>query len=144
MTKSRGCNTASDRIYIENAVSRPHYYEYINLNPDGIIDDETIEGFGFGLQDSAYIREGYSDMDGPLPSDLRFNGCQRGPFNDIPRSEMQPIPHQPGMPYSQLYAQDAEGRRVKQALLTRERIMQENPLVDVNPERMAYRQMGFY
>jgi len=150
MTKSRGCNTASDRVYIENTVERPHYYEYINLNPDGINDDETIEGFGFGLQDAAYIREGFpngaSSSNGvfSLPSDLKFNGCQPGPFNNIPQSQMQSIPHQEGMPYSQLYAQDAENRRVKQALLTRESIMQENPLVDENPLRMTYRQMGYY
>ncbi len=36
MTKSAGCNTPEDRIYIENTVSRPHYYEYINLSPRGM------------------------------------------------------------------------------------------------------------
>ncbi len=59
MTKSAGCNTPEDRIYIENTVSRPHYYEYINLSPRGMLNDETIEGFGFGQQESAYIREGF-------------------------------------------------------------------------------------
>jgi hypothetical protein len=72
MTKSRGCNTPLDRIFVENAVSRPQYYEYINLSqytPTGEmipITDEYIEGyrqapvegFGFGQQESAYIREG--------------------------------------------------------------------------------------
>ncbi len=43
MTKSAGCNTPEDRIYIENTVSRPHYYEYINLSPRGMLNDETIE-----------------------------------------------------------------------------------------------------
>ncbi len=63
MTKSAGCNTPEDRIYIETTVSRPHYYEYINLSPRGMLTDETIEGFGFGQQESAYIREGFEQTE---------------------------------------------------------------------------------
>ena len=35
-TKSAGCNSAMDRVVVENAVSRPQYFEYIALNPQGL------------------------------------------------------------------------------------------------------------
>lgn len=36
MTKRAGCNSAEDRVMVENNVSRPQYMEYINLNAAGI------------------------------------------------------------------------------------------------------------
>lgn len=36
MTKAPGCNSAEDRIYVENNISRPRYFEYITLNPAGL------------------------------------------------------------------------------------------------------------
>jgi len=36
MTKRAGCNSASDRVVVENNVSRPQYMEYINLSAGGI------------------------------------------------------------------------------------------------------------
>ena len=36
MTKSAGCNSAEDRVVVENNVSRPQYMEYITLNASGI------------------------------------------------------------------------------------------------------------
>jgi hypothetical protein len=35
-TKRAGCNSAEDRVVVENAVSRPQYMEFINLNALGI------------------------------------------------------------------------------------------------------------
>lgn len=35
-TKNAGCNSAEDRIAVENAVSRPQYMEYVNLSANGI------------------------------------------------------------------------------------------------------------
>ena len=35
-TKRGGCNSASDRIEVENNISRPRYMEYITLSADGI------------------------------------------------------------------------------------------------------------
>ena len=39
MTKRAGCNNASDRVVVENNVSRPQYMEYINLNAAGVDGD---------------------------------------------------------------------------------------------------------
>lgn len=153
MTKSSGCNTASDRVWVENTVSRPHYYEYINLSPRGLLDDATIEGFGYGQQQAAYIREGfnqpppvtlgsraltnngygynvpvYESVD-DLPPDLRFNSSQPGPFNNMPLWSFNVVPQAFGMPYNQLYGQAAEQQRVKQALLMREAMLGENPII---------------
>jgi len=36
VTKSRGCNSATDRVIVENNVSRPQYMEYITLNSAGV------------------------------------------------------------------------------------------------------------
>lgn len=36
MTKRAGCNSAEDRIVVENNVSRPQYMEYITLSANGI------------------------------------------------------------------------------------------------------------
>ena len=35
-TKRAGCNSAEDRVMVENSVSRPQYMEYINLSANGI------------------------------------------------------------------------------------------------------------
>lgn len=35
-TKRAGCNSAVDRVLVENSVSRPQYMEYINLSANGI------------------------------------------------------------------------------------------------------------
>jgi hypothetical protein len=38
-TKRAGCNSAEDRVLVENAVGRPQYMEYIALNANGIKGD---------------------------------------------------------------------------------------------------------
>lgn len=35
-TKNAGCNSANDRVMVENDVTRPQYMEYINLSAQGI------------------------------------------------------------------------------------------------------------
>jgi len=77
-TKSAGCNSAEDRILIENQITRPQYIPYINLNIDGVTGDymydqdikktydRSIElndrlhtgGSGFGEQMSKFINQG--------------------------------------------------------------------------------------
>ena len=45
MTKSAGCNSAEDRVAVENAVSRPQYIEYLPLSANGVkghIYDNTM------------------------------------------------------------------------------------------------------
>lgn len=38
-TKRGGCNSATDRVEVENNVSRPQYMEYITLSANGIAGD---------------------------------------------------------------------------------------------------------
>ena len=38
-SKSAGCNSATDRVNVENNVSRPQYMEYITLSANGIAGD---------------------------------------------------------------------------------------------------------
>jgi hypothetical protein len=56
MTKQAGCNSAEDRVVVENSVSRPQYMEYINLNSSGIEGDiyagnEPYENSGYRTKD---------------------------------------------------------------------------------------------
>lgn len=38
-TKAPGCHSALDRVLIENQVTRPRYYTYIALSPEGLTGD---------------------------------------------------------------------------------------------------------
>lgn len=53
VTKSRGCNSALDRVTVENAVSRPQYAEYIGLNVQGGLNG-NIYGETAPYQNSVY------------------------------------------------------------------------------------------
>jgi hypothetical protein len=76
-TKSAGCNSALDRLHVENEVSRPQYIPYINLSMEGVTgewlyDDRFIgaqhqqqfaqdvhnNGGAFGQQLSSYVKPG--------------------------------------------------------------------------------------
>ena len=45
-TKTSGCNSAADRVIVENAL-RPQYFEYINLNDYGVRADMYGENMNF-------------------------------------------------------------------------------------------------
>jgi hypothetical protein len=69
-TKSAGCNSASDRLIVENEVSRPQYIPYINLSMEGVTgnslyaDDSKIpshhtyqhHGGAFGQQMASHVK----------------------------------------------------------------------------------------
>lgn len=70
-TKSAGCNSALDRLQVENEVSRPQYIPYINLSMEGITGEWLYDSTGparqrnshnnggtFGQQLSSTIRPG--------------------------------------------------------------------------------------
>lgn len=53
-TKAPGCNSAEDRILIENQIVRPRYYEYIGLSSTGLTGSDGMyvspyNGFGTGI-----------------------------------------------------------------------------------------------
>ena len=50
-TKSAGCNSAEDRVLVENTVSRPLYSDLISLNMQGVTGDI------YGQQDESSIEE---------------------------------------------------------------------------------------
>jgi hypothetical protein len=75
MTKSAGCNSALDRLHVENEVTRPQYIPYINLSMEGITGDWMYDkryedsqsnqyfmnnlhntGGAFGQQLSSYVK----------------------------------------------------------------------------------------
>jgi len=44
-TKREGCDSALDRVEIENNVSRPQYIQYVTLNAEGIRGGQQCEGY---------------------------------------------------------------------------------------------------
>ena len=58
-TKNAGCNSAEDRVGVENAVSRPQYMEYINLNAAGL--DGDIYGDTEARQKTILRQQGIKD-----------------------------------------------------------------------------------
>ena len=73
-TKQAGCNSAEDRVVVENSVSRPQYMEYINLNASG------IEGDVYGSQDSLWSGNEAYDNSGYRSRELRQTHSQTGQF----------------------------------------------------------------
>ena len=63
MTKRAGCNSAEDRVLVENSVSRPQYMEYINLNANGVQGD--IYGNTLGHHETG-VRDQMLDNTGNL------------------------------------------------------------------------------
>tara|TARA_Y100000389_G_scaffold150211_1_gene149740 strand:- start:7566 stop:8255 length:690 start_codon:yes stop_codon:yes gene_type:complete len=64
MTKRAGCNSAQDRVVVENNVSRPQYMEYVNLDASGIAADIYA---GSAPHQASLART--NDLKGMLPSD---------------------------------------------------------------------------
>jgi hypothetical protein len=59
-TKRAGCNSAEDRVVVENNVSRPQYMEYINLNANGIegnIYENTMGWVNAGCNNKFHDRQ---------------------------------------------------------------------------------------
>ena len=54
MTKRAGCNSAEDRVVVENNVSRPQYMEYVNLNAAGIASSDIWWYSTISARGSAY------------------------------------------------------------------------------------------
>lgn len=63
MTKRAGCNSADDRVVVENNL-RPQYLEYINLNANGI-GGHIYRGGG------GHSKEGFTQSDGRCPAPLK-------------------------------------------------------------------------
>ena len=59
-TKRAGCNSATDRIVVENDISRPQYMEYITLSPHGI--SGNIYGQTDQYQESVERRKEISNL----------------------------------------------------------------------------------
>ena len=61
-TKRAGCNSAMDRVAVENTVTRPQYMEYIQLNADGIQGPTTLMagGVATGLEIAGQQLENYN------------------------------------------------------------------------------------
>ena len=89
MTKRAGCNSAMDRVSVENNVSRPQYIEYINLNAAGIDGDIYGPGPASGNAIQARRQQQVSAVTGQFGNTVAHgNGlavqssCQSGATNN--------------------------------------------------------------
>lgn len=62
--KTAGCQSALDRVLVENQVSRPRYYTYIALSPRGLTGDIYNEGSGPEYLQQPLMVEPYHKMMG--------------------------------------------------------------------------------
>jgi hypothetical protein len=106
MTKQAGCNSAEDRVYVEN-YQRPRYVEYVNLDAGG------IDGEFYGTNTPNTMNQ-WDSMKGV--SDLRGINCITGNFGQQFGSSVFPNcgVHQ----YSRAMAQNQETLRKYSALNT--------------------------
>jgi hypothetical protein len=115
-TKNAGCNSAEDRVMVENAVSRPQYMEYINLSANGIdgnIYGNTMPWNQVGeTSDELYEINNVTGNFGLQFGANTYPGCNYYPYEQAMRQEkaatsmpMQmttgmPMPMPTGMPMS--------------------------------------------
>lgn len=89
-TKSAGCNSAEDRLLVEND-QRPQYFEYINLSANGVRGDiyaDTSMCGDVGAANSA-IRKGYK-YHGSFGQDWKANtypACGVSPYSEAMAQE---------------------------------------------------------
>ena len=108
-TKSAGCNSAVDRVLVENN-QRPQYAEYINLSASGINasvygDYQNTMPFAEAGNTNKNIR-GINDITGQFGQNFQANvypSCNAYPYNQgmqqVNHPSAQPQqPQQPGMP----------------------------------------------
>jgi len=107
-TKREGCNSAEDRITVENSL-RPQYMEYITLDAAGIqgafdstgpySGDRTRDGFPMNSQTRTQSRQEFLDHTGNFGLD----------FNSV-------YPGCAAMPYARSMAMSSQGNRQNQML----------------------------
>jgi len=81
-TKRAGCNSAEDRVVVENNVSRPQYYEYITLNSQGLQQGGMGGGTGgnnLQHQDALSRSAMVADLTQNVP---RFGTSSAGPIKN--------------------------------------------------------------
>ena len=102
-TKTAGCNSAQDRVVVENNVSRPQYMEYITLSANGIQGNI------------------YGNTMGHANSQLRSNALSgvhniTGQFGQVTDYGAQVAPSCGIRPYREAMSQESQQRREQQSL----------------------------
>lgn len=102
-TKRAGCNSASDRVVVENNVSRPQYMEYITLNANGI--KGNIHGNTMPYQNSLLRTHELQDVHNVT-----------GQFGQVTDFGSQIYPSCGYTPYKEAMSQEAQQMRQGQAM----------------------------
>lgn len=110
-TKRAGCNSAADRVIVENNL-RPAYYEYINLSAAGVRDNIYQDNFFYTDAGVSNEEEKFAATQGgrfggvpswPGTNEAtcsygRYSEGQRQAQNQIAQNNQRPGPMKPGVP----------------------------------------------
>jgi len=69
-TKSAGCNSALDRLHVENEVSRPQYIPYINLSMEGVTGEWLYDERFLNTQQNQRFFDSLSNSTGTFGQQL--------------------------------------------------------------------------
>jgi len=113
-TKRAGCNSAEDRVMVENNVSRPQYMEYINLNAEGIA--ANIYGTNTHQQEYEFVSP-FRNM-GKTNAAINTAHNMTGQFGQVTGFNQNVIANCGGKhtAYQQAMAQEAEQNRLAGAM----------------------------
>lgn len=98
-TKRAGCNSAEDRVMVENSL-RPQYYEYVNLSSEGVGGDM----YSSKEMTHADVVKASKEMQQLYSRNPHFNGVLQGSIYPSCSSNR----------YSQAVAEEAQKNRGKQ------------------------------
>lgn len=92
-TKRAGCNSASDRVVVENNVSRPQYMEYITLSAGGIAGNiyNTTSGYKNAMLRTKHLDQ-INDITGTYGNDFgatNKTSCGYYPYNEAMSQEAE-------------------------------------------------------
>lgn len=113
-TKSAGCNSALDRLLVENQVSRPQYIPYINLSMEGVTGEWLYDERFNGAQQSQQFMRNLHNIGGTFGQQLSAHVKPGGTctWNSYQQAQAQNNQSNRQCQSNMLYANNSEYREL--------------------------------
>jgi hypothetical protein len=113
-TKSAGCNSALDRLLVENEVSRPQYIPYINLSMEGVTGEWLYDERFNGAQQSQQFMRNLHNIGGTFGQQLSAHVKPGGTctWNSYQQAQAQNNQSNRQCQSNMLYANNSEYREL--------------------------------
>jgi hypothetical protein len=113
-TKSAGCNSALDRLLVENEVSRPQYIPYINLSMEGVTGEWLYDERFHGAQQSQQFMRNLHNIGGTFGQQLSAHVKPGGTctWNSYQQAQAQNNQSNRQCQSNMLYANNSEYREL--------------------------------